>query len=150
MASGKFCDTCNIFNNKNISYTATNTIRGEDVSQADQITISILFDFTLDEKILILYNDNSFNMSNVSFNNTVVGLTNYRIFKVENGMVWCTYIKDIVSVKYINKGLFYWNKLICETKAHEIIGYGIYYSDTCKYFCDYIRKYLIDCEIIIN
>lgn len=136
-------------NIKKYSHLVTNTVKGYELKKTEADAINNLVELMDNEQILLLYRDGSFDTHDILCGTIIVGLTNFRIFKIENGLAWSTFMENIKSVKHEQNGIFYWDKLICTTKTGAVNTYGIYYNDTCKYFCDYMRKYLIDCDVKI-
>jgi hypothetical protein len=93
----------------------------------------------IDENVEIIYrHGGGFEEPYNLFNNALVGITNKRIFKIENGKSYFTLLLDIVTCRHKKNNMFHWDKLIVTTISNQDVCYGIYYSDTIEYFMRYI------------
>ena len=89
------------------------------------------------EEIEYLYAyGNSHEDTNVD-DNVYVGITNYRIFKLDQGEQSQVFRKDVISVKYVEGGIFRFDKILLELQDADVT-IGIYESSSCKFFCSYL------------
>lgn len=89
-------------------------------------------------EIVYIYND-TFDIKFNIVTDTIVGITNLRIFKIENARCDSQNLHDIVGVEHQKNGMFRWDKVICYlAKSGQQNTFGIYHADVCKYFCSYI------------
>lgn len=97
--------------------------------------------FYPDEKIEILYMENDAFEKMINLNNgVIVGITNYRIFKLENKHTWMNYLKDIATIKHIKNNIFSWDKINCLLHNGKNETYGVFHKKACGYLCGYLAK----------
>lgn len=116
-----------------------NTVLGENlkpnVKGAIEKTINLIEAEKLE--VVYIYND-TFDSGFDIVNNTIVGISNFRIFKIEDGKADTQNLFEIVGVEHQKNGLFRWDKVICHLLKGKQNTFGIYHGDVCKYFCSYI------------
>lgn len=116
-----------------------------DIREAIEKTIH-LYDGEMLE-IIYIYDgtfDHNFNIAR----DIIVGISNYRIFKIEDGKCNSRRLDEMTHVEHQKNGLFKWDKIVCylskykreSANQQEIDTFGIYHSDVCKYYCNYINE----------
>lgn len=130
---------------RKFNYVSVQTISGSELYKYEQELLKKSFNATDDETIELLYVC-TINLEDFTFaNNTVVGITNNRIFKTEKGNTCFTMLSDIKSMAHEKNGIFRWDKLLLTLKDGSVVGYGIYYADTIKYFMKYLTP-KVNCQ----
>lgn len=118
-----------------------NTALGENlkdnVKGAIEKTIGIVKNEKLE--VVYIYND-TFDVGFDIVNNVIVGLTNFRIFKIEKGDVSYQKLNETINVEHEKNGIFRWDKVVCNLSGGKKETFGIYHADVCKYFCNYITN----------
>lgn len=131
------------FGNGSVKRIATHTINGKELRMKETSLISGYLHFLPDERIKIIYlHSNNFFPEFTLEGNIIVGVTNYRVFKIEKNNGDSVLLKDIDKVKMEENGFFRWDNIVCLLKNGEKKKIGIYYNSTCEYFCNYITKSL--------
>jgi hypothetical protein len=126
------------------------TVKGKYLRPSTIESLKKYIKFEEDEQVKLLYvADNNFESLNIQ-NNIVVGLTNIRLFKIQNNKLDFVLIKDIKNIRHEENSIFSWDKIICELKNGKIETFGIYYYESCKYFTDYINIHLLDLNIEVK
>lgn len=120
-----------------------NTILGSRLGkqETDSIASQVLANFYEDEKIEIVYShEDTFEKMNFSFDKVVL-ITNFRIIKIEENKCQSSLRKNIMinTLEHIKGGFFKWDKLKFKLSDGTEIEYGIYYNESCKYFCEYLK-----------
>lgn len=114
------------------------TVDGKYVNKVVSSILGQRFKFKPLEEIEYLYAyGDSHEDTNID-DNVYVGITNYRVFKFDNGNKFEIFRKDIISVKYIEGGIFHFDKILFDLKEAEAM-IGIYESKTCKFLCKYLE-----------
>ena len=130
-------------NNFKLHRICDNTISGLDCRQREIKLISELVQFESDESIEMLWlHSDKFEEYFTIEKNTMVGLTNYRIFKLENGNLDFNFYSDVKAAKHVKNGLFKWDKVSLELFNGKEETYGIYHSNACEYFTNRINANL--------
>jgi 2-polyprenyl-6-methoxyphenol hydroxylase-like FAD-dependent oxidoreductase len=122
-------------------------LSGNDLRISDTAHIAAAAQFELAEAIECVYlrEDNFESDWWDSKNMIIVGITNYRIFKIENSAVSSTFLSDIQYVNYKANGLLHWDKIEIiyhniERNSSQPDTYGIYHSSSCQFMADYLAK----------
>ena len=127
----------------NTKRITTNTVLGkglkENVRHAIEQTINVEEGEVIE--IVYIYND-TFDEKFDIVKDIIVGVTNYRIFKIEDGRYDAQKINEIISIAHEKNGIFRWDKIICLLKKNKQNTFGIYHGDVCGYFCNYINEKL--------
>ena len=124
-----------------ISRVTVNTLDGKDLRVSDIEQFAKILNFSSDESIIYLYcHDDKFEPKVVINGNIFVGITTHRVFKIENGGNQSIMRKDIVCAKHIKNNIFTWDRLEFLLNNNNKDSFGIYYSDTCNYFSNYINS----------
>jgi hypothetical protein len=128
----------NILNREN-NQISINTINGDNLyySESKQLADIIKFKERENIKVLYVYGGNFKTKINI-LKETIIGVTNERIFKLENGKKDYVFINDILSVTHVKNGFFSWDKIECQLKNNNTNTFGIYHSKSCEYFCNYL------------
>ena len=122
---------------KDTNFVTTNTIEGKSVSGDTVKQLSKTLNFFPDEKIELLYSDNRVFYFN---KNVIVGITNYRLFKLEKEEISHLFRSDIQSVRQVKNNVWTWDKIECTVKNDrslkiaEVRTFGIFHSTACAYF----------------
>ncbi|AYV79488.1 MAG: hypothetical protein Faunusvirus17_7 [Faunusvirus sp.] len=136
-------------------------LTSDEIKQIDKIVKLLKFEKI---ELLYLYGD-KFNALNMS-TDIVVGVTNYRIFKIENAeIVSSANRKDIVTARHQKNGMFKWDKVVVflsvikKTQDQSYVAnllntsdpatngnptfetFGIYDSSACEFVCNYIETH---------
>lgn len=132
-----------IISNPYIDRIAPDTIRGEYLRFSEHESIKQQFYAEPDEKIEVIYKcEGIFEKPLNIFQGALVGITNKRVFKIDDGVTYFTMLSDIVSYKHKKMNVFKWDQLILTTRDNKSVSYDIYYSDTVKYFVEYLHSKL--------
>lgn len=124
-----------------VDRVAEDTISGLDLKVREVNMISEIVHFLPSESIQIIYlSGGNFEPTFKIEGNTIVGVTNFRIFKIEKSNVDSVMIKDILKVTHEKNGLLRWDKVVCTTTNGKTETFGIFYSKTCEYFCNHLIK----------
>ena len=92
-------------------YVADNTIGGHQLEPLKKQRIHHLLGLSEGESIEIIYSNNGkFDTDK----NVLVGLTNRRIFKIEDEIVSRILISNLVSIRHVENDIFSSDKLHCE------------------------------------
>jgi len=99
--------------------------------------------FQSDEKLEILYsrNDNFEEYFGLD-NNILVGVTNKRVFKMENASNESIFLNDISSCSHQKNSWYKWDKIEMKLKDGTVDTLGIHSSDTTRYFVNFINTKL--------
>jgi hypothetical protein len=117
-------------------YVAENIIIGASLNFKELNSITKNIKFTENEKIEVLYSNNdSFEYKK----NILVGITNFRIFKLENNNISYIDKNNIVSIRYRYNGIFRWDKIECKLRNGEFDTIGVFHSNACRYLCNYLN-----------
>jgi len=102
--------------------------------------------FYKNEIIRMVYNYNDDYDYGINFeNNTIVVITNYRIFEIKNNESWFILRKDIKHIKLITKDVFSRDIIECRTaKDHAPVNFDIYNEDSARVFFNYIKATKFD------
>ena len=120
----------------NIKRVCEDTIKGEDLPTAHLEVLAKSLGFRSNERLELIYiNLGNFTRSLSIKSDIVVGLTNLRIFRTENGHLTYSLIEDIVSVEHEQNSIFRWDTLRIRLKRGDTQAFGIYFNQTCAYFC---------------
>lgn len=116
-----------------------NTIQGKDVPAE---TIKLLADklqFFPEEKIELLYsNDMIFKFKK----NVLIGVTQYRLFKLEDEEIITIPRTEITKLKHIKNNSVSWDFLQCELgSSSRVRNIGIWSTEACDNFIDYLQKH---------
>lgn len=140
--NGHFIKDCGVSNLNNdivlpivnIPRISKSTIRGIDVRKKN------IFNLQSNEDLQILYMDsNKFEDDFNITNNVFIGVTNKRIFKIENNNTYNIYLKDINYCSHQKNSMFHWDKILCHLKNDTTDTIGIRYSVTTLFFVNYIN-----------
>ena len=112
-ANGNQCHTPQCHHNNDPSFKLTrvadHTISGLDLRTRELREFASTLRFYADEQLLYLYWDKEEFEKYFHVNQGVfVGLTNYRIFKVEGSSVDSVELRNIASVNHQKNGMFHW------------------------------------------
>ena len=120
---------------------APKTLRLDQLRGTDIRFLREHINFLDGEQIIMIYSyNNAFDpLINVN-NDTLVGITNLRIFKLENGVFWATNLCNIKQIIHVENGWFRWDKIECICNDDSIETYGIYEKITCAYFVKYLKN----------
>jgi len=84
----------------------------------------------------IVHKEETINISK----NILVGITNYRIFKSEKGNCFSFLRSEINSIEHKSNGIFSWDMLNFKFKNGTTNNIGIYHSDVCKFYTNYLSN----------
>jgi hypothetical protein len=117
-----------------------NTVSGNYVSHNNQAILSEAVNYFDGEKIELLYlYDDGFDQDIDLSSAILIGITNYRIFKIDKGVKTYTLRKNIINIRHVKRGVFVWDSLQCKTDIGIVVTYGIYHTTACDYFCNHLR-----------
>ena len=120
------------------------TILGKYLDDEKTEDIEQIINFDEEEKIELIYKVGGFDDDDYEvIQSTIVGITNKRIFRIEDGEILKHYFSQIESCKHEKKNIFRWDQLVITTKKHTNVKYGIYFSETAKYFNKYLNGKLM-------
>src|ERR1700744_1484957 len=126
-----------------IARITKNTIRGDNLRGSEINMLAKAVNFLPNEKLEIIYLSNDeFEPTFTIENNIIVGITNFRIFKLEHGGLDSLLLNKISNVSYQKNGMFRWDKIVCRTTKLKVETFGIFNSETCQYFCNYLNSKL--------
>jgi hypothetical protein len=112
-----------------------NTIRGSDVSENSMNVIAKEVKFLPDETLEIIYsNNNVFKYET----NVLVGVTNYRFFKLQQNNISSILRSEIVEVNHKHNSIFQWDAVDVKLKSGASDSIGIFDKAACAYFCKYL------------
>ncbi len=118
-----------------------NTISGSDLDTNMTNRLNEILIFLPFEKIEIIYSDtNKFDVDDID-HTVLVGITNYRIFKLEGSDITSVFRNIIQSITHQKNGILRWDKIECHLKD-GIETFGIFHRNACAYFCEYLNNML--------
>lgn len=119
-----------------IKKVCEDTVRGEDLPTEHLEVLAKFLGFRSNERLELIYiNLGNFTRSLSLKSDIIVGLTNLRIFRIENGHLNYSLIEDILSVEHEQNSIFRWDTLRVRLKRGDTQAFGIYFNQTCAYFC---------------
>jgi hypothetical protein len=125
------------------NHIVSDTVSGLDLRIREIQVIENIIKFKENEKIEILFMFGGGFEKHFDINmKNIVGITNERIFKLENGIVKYAMFNEINKVNHIKKNIFRWDQIVCEMKNGKNIEFGIYHRDTAKHFTNYLKMKL--------
>ena len=123
-------------------YIAPHIVKTRDLFLKEIETLNSIIEIRNGEIINELYSFKGFYPILKIKNNTIIGLTNLRIFKLEKNNVNTIWLKDIAEVDHEKKGPFRWDNIVFKLHGEEdtwnIIS--VYHSKACIH----IRKYIYE------
>jgi hypothetical protein len=104
----------------------------------EQNDLSTAIEFTVGENLKFLY-VNSAKKQGDLLKNCIIGITNFRVFKVNSKKRRFTMRDEIIFARQV-KRVFSKASLVCFLKDSSEVSYEFVSEDACKYFYDYINS----------
>src|SRR5271154_3988456 len=125
------------------------TISGLDIRRREHEMIGNAVAFESNEKIEILYmRDKCFEQYYTLDKNLFVGVTNRRIFQIDNGKVSFTLLKDIDYCEHEKHNIFLNDYVVCHLKNGSVIKYNTQYSHGTGCFVELINHIIERLKVI--
>ena len=129
-------------NDENFGHVTKNTQEGKYLRG---IEVKEIFDLIgekeKEEEILFLWVEGGkFDKVLTPKKETMVGITNKRLFKLEKGGKWIIKREIIKEVRHQKNGWLAWDKIVITLKDGRTDTIGIYDEATCQYFCNYLNS----------
>lgn len=118
---------------------ANNTIFGPSLSQTDNEILIAHMIINKNEAMHYIWSENGW-ANGLTFSGALVGITDTKIFKYEKGKLQCIKINSLQKVSHSRMGIFKWDKLIFHFDNNLTEWFGIYHSNTCEYFMNFINE----------
>lgn len=130
---------------KKLGRVAINTIEGKYLRGVDKEEINKKIQLDDKEEILFVWSQrDKFEELLDLKEDIIVTVTTKKMFKIEKGAIHSVNRENIKSVKHQKNGMFSWDKIELITKdKNEMITFGIYHGEACKYFCNYLSTHPI-------
>lgn len=140
----KFFDSVNkiftsTFKGKNKKFICENTIKGTQISDLMQNKILLKISAVANEKLDIIYSYHN-NFNDINQNDIFIGISNYRLFKLEKNYIQSVNISEIDDVNHKQNNIFRWDFIECQMGDKRIESFSIFHKTTCAYFCGYLNS----------
>ena len=117
-------------------FIADNTIVATELTDAELASITKALPLLPQEHIEVVYS----NSGDFTFQgNVIVGISNFRFFKLERDNCTTILRKEIAAVKHIQNGTFEWDKVECILKSYKTDTIGVFHKKACAYLCNYLQ-----------
>ncbi|CAK7995046.1 Hypothetical protein POVR1_LOCUS564 [uncultured virus] len=103
------------------------------------------------EILEIVYLNQAHNFDHMTFNDIIVGITNLRVFKIQDVNIVEILLTDIISIAH-EHNIICWDNMICQLTSGKSISIGIYSAACCRYMITYIEEMIrvMDSKAVTN
>jgi hypothetical protein len=123
---------------------ATNTINADYLRMLDHKNIGSFMRFEEDEELILVWMDGGrFDEILDPYNNTIVGLTTNRLFKIQDGQKSHVMLNNIADVNHIKRSFLKWSKIGVTLKGGAKDTFGLRDDDAIKVFIAEIRDQMM-------